>query len=204
MMEFDHIAVSGETLAEASAHCEAALGVTLQAGGEHAVFHTHNTLLGVQEGLYLEAIAVNPTAPRPARPRWFDLDRFKGPARLTNWICRCDDLDATLDALPEGFGAPVSLQRGDLRWRMAVPADGILPFDGCAPALIEWEGTAHPAARLTPSEARLMRLTVTHPEGGVLEAMLAPHLSDRRVVFEEGLPRLAAQFDVAGRARVLA
>jgi len=24
--------------------------------------------------------------------------RFNGPARLSNWICRCDDLEAALDA----------------------------------------------------------------------------------------------------------
>ena len=113
-MELDHIAVAGETLAEATAHVEAALGVPMQPGGEHAVFHTHNTLMGLADGLYLEAISVNPAAPVPERPRWFDLDRFAGPARLTNWICRCDDLDATLAALPDGFGAPVELQRGDL------------------------------------------------------------------------------------------
>ena len=137
-MKFDHIAVAAETLAKATSHAEASLGVALQPGGEHAVFHTHNTLLGLEDGLYLEAIAINPDAPRPERPRWFDLDRFFGPARLTNWICACDDLDATLAALPEGFGEPVALQRGDLRWRMAVPQSGILPFDNCAPALIEW------------------------------------------------------------------
>ena len=73
MIEFDHIAISGETLAEATEHVEAALGVSLQPGGEHAVFHTHNTLLGLEDGLYLEAIAINPNAPTPDRPaglRW--------------------------------------------------------------------------------------------------------------------------------------
>lgn len=203
-MELDHIAVAGETLAEATAHVETALGVSLQQGGEHAVFHTHNTLLGLADGLYLEAIAINPVAPLPERPRWFDLDRFSGQARLTNWICRCDDLDATLAALPEGYGAPVSLQRGDLRWRMAVPADGVLPFDNCAPALIEWEGDAHPAARLTACGARLAKLTVMHPDAEQLRCVLAPHLSDARVHFETGPAGLEARFEVAGADRVLA
>ena len=204
MLELDHLAVAGKSLAEATAHCEAALGVPLQPGGEHAVFHTHNRLLGLEEGLYLEAIAINPDAPRPDRPRWFDLDRFEGPARLTNWICRCADLDAALAALPEGFGAPVALQRGDLRWRMAVPASGVLPFDNCAPALIEWEGAAHPAARLEASGARLHRLEVSHPEVKALAAMVAPHLADDRIVFADGSAGLRAEVDVAGQRRVLA
>ena len=203
-MELDHIAVAAQTLAAATAHVEAGLGKKLQQGGEHAVFNTHNTLLGLEDGLYLEAISINPNAPVPDRPRWFDLDRFKGGPRLTNWICRCDDLDATLTALPRGFGTPVSLQRGDLRWRMAVPADGLLPFDNCAPALIEWEGDAHPAARLTASGARLEILSVSHPKAGELAALLAPHLSDPRVRFEEGPVGLRSQFDIGEEIRPLA
>ena len=202
-MELDHIAVAGETLAEATAHVEAALGVPMQPGGEHAVFHTHNTLMGLADGLYLEAISVNPAAPVPERPRWFDLDRFAGPARLTNWICRCDDLDATLAALPDGFGAPVELQRGDLRWRMAVPATGVLPYDNCAPALIEWEGDVHPASRLSPTGCCLTRLVVQHPDVAALCDLLAPHLADERITFVAGLPRLEARFETPDAARVL-
>ncbi|APE45306.1 polyphosphate kinase [Sulfitobacter alexandrii] len=202
-MELDHLAVAGETRDLATAHVAQALGVALQAGGEHAVFHTHNTLLGLEEGLYLEAIAINPQAPAPDRPRWFDLDRFAGPPRLTNWICRCDDLDATLAALPDGFGAPVSLQRGDLRWRMAVPASGILPFDNCAPALMQWDGDTHPAARLAPSGCRLRRLTVTHPEATVLAGMLAPLLIGGHVRLETGPAGLTAAFDTPSGTRTL-
>ena len=203
-MELDHIAVSGSTLAQATDTAEAALGVTLQPGGEHAVFHTHNTLLGLEDGLYLEAIAINPAAPSPTRPRWFDLDRFEGPARLTNWICRCADLDATLAALPDGFGAPVSLQRGDLRWRMAVPRSGVLPFDNCAPALIEWEGDAHPAARLAASGCRLRLLSVQHPEADALGALLAPFLTDDRIAFKTGAAQLSATFDAKQGTATLA
>ncbi|MEM6305549.1 MAG: VOC family protein [Pseudomonadota bacterium] len=203
-MELDHIAVAGAALAEATLHAENALSAKLQMGGEHAVFHTHNTLLGLEDGLYLEAIAINPDAPKPDRPRWFDLDRFAGPPRLTNWICRCDDLDATLKALPEGFGAPVSLQRGALRWRMAVPASGILPFDNCAPALIQWEGSAHPAPHLAPSGCRLTALRVSHPAASDLAALLAPHLDDARISFQTGAAGLQAQFNTAQGARTLA
>ncbi|MEP5730754.1 MAG: VOC family protein [Sulfitobacter sp.] len=204
MIEFDHIAVAGETLEQATLHVETALGVQMQPGGEHAVFNTHNTLMGLAEGMYLEAIAVNPAAPRPDRARWFDLDRFEGAARLTNWICRCKDLDGTLAALPAGFGEPVSLQRGDLRWRMAVPADGVLPFDNCAPALIEWEGDMHPSQMLAMSGASIKTLTISHPDAADLAELLAPHLVDDRVVFAQGAAMLVASLDVAGQVRTLA
>ncbi|WP_298861144.1 VOC family protein [uncultured Sulfitobacter sp.] len=194
MITFDHIAVAGGTLAAATAHVEAALGVPLQKGGEHAIFHTHNTLLGLEDGLYLEAIAINPDAPKPDRSRWFDLDNFAGGPRLTNWICRCDDLDATLGQLPDGFGMPVDLQRGDLHWRMAVPQSGMLPYDNCAPALIQWIGDAHPAPRLTQQGCALTSLEVHHPQAMALGALLAPLLADKRIIFSVGEAKLKTTF----------
>ena len=204
MMELDHIAVAGETLEDAVAHVEAALGVSLQAGGEHDVFFTHNRLLGLEDGLYLEAIAINPDAPQPARPRWFDLDRFAGAPRLTNWICRTDDLAVLLPTLPDGVGAPVSLQRGDLRWQMAVPENGRLPFDNLHPAVIEWRTDLHPATMLKPSGCRLRRLIVAHPEAEALSQALSGALQDGRLVFERGdVPGMMAEFDTPHGRRQL-
>lgn len=194
MLEFDHIAISGETLGAAQHYVEEALGVALQPGGEHSIFHTHNALLGLEDGLYLEAIAINPNAPKPDRARWFDLDRFAGSPRLTNWICRAPQLSEILGKTELDFGRPVALERGDLRWQMAVPTGGILPFDNCAPALIQWDVPHHPAQRLAPSGVRLTRLTIRHPEARALQAALAPDLADDRLGFEEGAPELAAEF----------
>lgn len=203
-MQLDHIAVSGATLAKAVEAVETALGVALQPGGRHDVFGTHNRLLGLEDGLYLEAIAADPAAARPARPRWFDLDRFAGPARLTNWICRCDDLDAVLAALPDDAGAPVDLTRGSLTWRMAVPADGVLPYDNLHPALIQWTSPVHPGALLTESGCALRRLVVGHPEAKALAAGLAGVFRDPRVVFEKGPKALVAEIDTPNGLRVLA
>lgn len=202
-MELDHIAVAGADLTRAAAHVEAALGVAMQPGGRHDLFGTHNRLLGLADGLYLEAIAVDPAAPAPERARWFGLDRFKGVPRLSNWICRVDDLEAALARLPAGAGRPVAVSRGDLRWRMAVPEEGTLPFDNLFPALIEWEGDLHPAAMLAPSGCRLTRLTVRHPRAGELAQALAG-FSDRRVVFEAGPAALSARFETPHGERVLA
>ncbi|WP_300032132.1 VOC family protein [uncultured Roseobacter sp.] len=199
----DHLAVSGETLEEATAFAEDALGIRMQPGGEHDVFFTHNTLLGLCDGLYLEAIAINPAAPSPGRPRWFDLDTFSGPARLTNWICRTDDMVAELKDLPAGMGDIVHLSRGDLRWMMAVPESGRLPFDNCAPALIQWQTARHPAQRLTPSGVRLRRLTVMHPQADDLRLMLQNSLADDRIAIETGAQGLLAEFDTPAGARVL-
>ena len=203
MLELDHIAVSGETLEDARSFVEESLGVPMVAGGRHAVFHTHNTLLGLDGGLYLEAIAIDPDAPAPDRPRWFDLDRFKGRPRVTNWICRVAQLSDILPEIPLDFGDPVDLERGDLRWQMAVPADGILPFDNCAPALIQWKTDVHPASLLTSQGVRLRKLTVYHPQAGVLSDYLRPHLSDPRIDFETGSPGYDAEFSTPHGERAM-
>jgi hypothetical protein len=203
MLELDHLAVAAETLEEGRAHVEAALGVAMQTGGQHAHFGTHNLLLGLEEGLYLEVIAVDPTMPVPAVPRWFDLDRFAGAPRLGTWVCRCDDLEAALDKAPDDAGAPVDLARGDLRWRMGVAPDGRMPFAGGFPALIQWQG-AHPAARLAPSGCRLRRLVVAHPHATALRQALAKAGADALVVIAQGESiALRAEIETPHGLRVL-
>ncbi len=168
MLVLDHVAVAAETLAEGAAHVEAALGVVLSDVGQHDRMGTHNRLLSLGPGVYLEVIAVNPDAAPPAQARWFDLDNFRGKPRLTNWILRTDDLGAALAAAPAGVGVPISFARGPYLWQMGVPPDGRLPFDGAAPALIEWESALHPAERLPDRGCRLEGLTVEHPEADAL------------------------------------
>jgi hypothetical protein len=203
MMRLDHLAVSALTLEEGVAAVEAALGVALAPGGKHAHMATHNRPLALGD-IYLEVIAPDPAAPRPAWPRWFDLDRFTGPPRLTNWVAACDDLDAEVALGPAGVGVPVALARGDLRWRMAVPDDGRLPLDGAFPALIQWQGPLHPAAMLPDAGVRLERLEIAHPEAAGLRAALAGRFSDGRVIVVAGPQKaLSALFSTPHGFRVL-
>jgi hypothetical protein len=202
-MELDHFAVTAETLEAGVAAVETALGVALQPGGRHDLMGTHNRLLGLGD-VYLEVIAVDPAAVAPGRPRWFDMDRFAGRPRLTNWIARCDDLEAEVAAAPAGVGAPVAFTRGDLRWRMAVPDDGRLPFDGCYPALIQWAGAVHPVQRLEDRGCRLLRLEIAHPEAAALRAALAGRLADPRVVIVEAAEKaIRAEIATPHGVRVL-
>ncbi|WP_428515691.1 VOC family protein [Roseovarius sp.] len=203
MLNLDHFAVAAETLDEGRVYAEEALGVALRPGGQHAHFGTHNMLLGLEDGLYLEVIAVDPEAPAPGCARWFDLDRFKGRPRPTNWICNTPALGAVVERFPKA-GVPVPLARGDLRWQMAVPEDGRLPWDNLFPAVIEWQCAQHPVQMLPASGCRLDRLVVTHPEAEALEDALAPVLSDARVVFETGAAALRAELTTPRGACVLA
>jgi Glyoxalase-like domain len=203
MLVFDHVAVTAATLGEGVAMVEAALGVALAGGGQHPHMATHNRLLGLGD-IYLEVIAVDPAAPPPAWPRWFDMDRFSGPPRLTNWIASCEDIDAELALSPPGTGVPVALQRGDYRWQMAVPADGCLPFDGCFPALIEWDGALHPAHALPDAGVRLTRLEIAHPDADALADALATRIIDPRIVVVPGAAKaLRGTFSTPHGARII-
>lgn len=187
---FDHLVIAAETLESGVAWAEERLGVPLQAGGKHARYGTHNALLGLADGLYLEVIAVDPEAEAPSGPRWFGLDGFDGAPRLVTWVCRAESLAA--NPLPEGFDHVVGLTRGDLAWDMAEATGGVLPFDQCHPGLIDWGMTPHPATRLAPSGLTLARLGLGHPCAAGLQAALAP-LKDARVqVFQANKPHLKA------------
>jgi hypothetical protein len=184
MLRLDHLAISAGRLEDGVAAVEAALGTPMAGGGKHPLMGTHNRLLGLGD-LYLEVIAIDPDAPPPSHPRWFDLDHFTGPARLTNWVAACDDIALALAVGPPGWGKATALARGDYRWQMAVPQDGRLPFDEAFPALIQWEGALHPARALPETGLRLHRLDIRHPRAAALGQALA-NLDDPRVQVGEG------------------
>lgn len=194
LLTLDHLALSCSDLVQGAAHIEARLGMPIGPGGKHDLMGTHNRLFGMQNDLYFEVIAIDPDAPAPKRPRWFNLDAFQGAPRMTNWIFRTPDLAAALDALPDGFGTPLSFQRGDLKWQMAVPDDGVLPWDGWAPAIIEWEGDKHPMQNLPIANVTLETLTLKHPDAEAIAAALAPHMAPDTALFEVAeTPALEAQ-----------
>ncbi|KPA22118.1 hypothetical protein shim_15650 [Shimia sp. SK013] len=201
MLTLDHLAVAGDSLDAAVAHVEEALGVAMGPGGQHAHFGTHNRLLGLGDGLYLEAIAVDPSVGDLPYARWFDLDRFSGGPKLGNWICRSDDLDADVAAIALDVGQPVKLTRGDLRWRMAVPKSGALPFEDCFPALMQWDVSPTPATLLARSGCTLVRLEVAHPEAAKLQDVVP--VRDARVVYVDGAAGMRATFDTPHGQRVL-
>lgn len=198
----DHIAVACTSLAEGTAWVEQTLGVNMQTGGQHARYGTHNTLLGLADGLYFEVIAIDPDATPVAGHSWFGLDHFTGPPRLANWICRTDDLAGALRKAPAEVGPPRALARADLSWQITVPDDGRLPFGGGFPTLIEWAaGIVHPAERLPQSGCRLLSLDVAHPQANRFAAQM--DLQDTRVRLRTDEFNLSATFQTPRGKRIL-
>jgi hypothetical protein len=167
-MELDHLVVGAATLEAGVAWCERVLGVAPGPGGKHALMGTHNRLVNISgphhPRCYLEIIAIDPDAPPPGRARWFDLDQpalrerlAQGPG-LIHWVSRVPNLDAALaNWRGEGVdaGEAVEASRGNLRWRIALRADGRRLRREALPVLIEW-GEAHPTDGMPASGVQLL------------------------------------------------
>ena len=185
MLKFDHLAVSANSLQEGVAYVQDALGVALTTGGEHELMGTHNCLLALGD-VYLEVISVDPDAPKPNHPRWFDLDNFSGQPRITNWICKLEILRSGIAASPDGMDNILSLSRGDLSWWMALPKDGRLPFNNAYPALIEWRGDLHPTDLLPDAGCSLHSFELIHPQALQMKETLSGLLDDMPLSISRG------------------
>lgn len=187
-MRLDHITVGALTLEAGVAYVKEALGIVVPPGGAHRLMGTHNHLMRLGNGLFLEVIAPDPRS-SPARPRWFALDdagmrsRLAVSPRLITWVVGVADLDQTLADDCAVAGEAVSVSRGALSWRIAVPADGSMPLGGAFPALIEWPSGPHPSTAMIDLGCRLEALRISHPQAALIEHKLAGRLADPRVSF---------------------
>ena len=163
----DHLVVTAPSLEAGAGYIRGRLGVAMSPGGVHTRMGTHNMLLKLGETTYLEVLAVDPVAPRPERPRWFELDQLAADAtpRLVAWVARVDDIRSVVDASPVDFGEVEEMSRGDLRWLITIPGDGRLLHDGVVPVLIQWLAGKHPAARLPDARCTLANLRAGHADG---------------------------------------
>jgi hypothetical protein len=176
-LALDHLVIAARTLDDGVDWCDATLGLRPVAGGQHLFMGTHNRVFDVSSARfprsYVEIIAIDPSLPAPAHPHWFDLDDStlqqqlaRGP-QLVHWVARVDggDIDTARAAmLRHGVdcGDVTSAERGALRWRITVRADGRRALAGAAPALIDW-ADAHPTDALPASSVRLESLHIAAP-----------------------------------------
>ena len=86
-MQIDHLVLAGPDLEQAAARVAAKLGVAPAPGGRHIGFGTHNRLVDLDHGAYLEVIGPDPDQPAPPGPRPFGIDDLTEP-RLVAWAVR--------------------------------------------------------------------------------------------------------------------
>lgn len=204
ILEIDHFAIACETLAQGVEYVADSLGIRPSVKGAHPKMGTHNRLMSLGSTVYLEVIAIDPEAPPPTHPRWFDLNNFSGNPRLTNWICRTTDLQAALDVGPPNAGKPVLFERDKYRWDIAVPVDGKLPFDGAFPALIQWHGSAHPARDLPQNSSHLIQTTIGHSSFLDLKQSFAGyHLPSTVTLAKNETPKITLSIETPNGERSL-
>jgi hypothetical protein len=198
----DHLVLACTDLAQGAAQIRALLGVEVQPGGRHLLMGTHNALLKLGPRSYLELIAIDP-AGAAQRPRWFGMDTAavrqrmaKGPSLLT-WVASCSDV-VSAAAVDPGFGEVISASRGTFAWRITVPADGHLNYDGIAPTLIQWEGEAHPCDGLEDRGCTLRRLELHHPEAARIGQLFDRLQVEGPVSLQPGEPALVARIATPG------
>ncbi|XDZ66736.1 VOC family protein [Alphaproteobacteria bacterium LSUCC0684] len=196
-------------LAAGIAYIKHTFGVDIPAGGQHHFMGTHNAVMAVGDGIYLEVIAVDPKLPAPPGPRWFGLDtrtlqdRLDVAPVLVHYVLRTDDMAATLAGLDEELlemlGPATLASRGDLRWKITLNTDGVPPFSGCIPALIEWQGVP-PQYGMAFKGPVFGQLKCLYPDAGRLQAWLemlgaGRLIEDKIIAIESGQPPgLMAEF----------
>lgn len=209
----DHLVIGAASLEEGARYISETLGVDIPRGGEHSRMGTHNLLMRLGDGVYLEVIAVNPTAAAPNRPRWFGLDDpyvravlVQGP-RLLTWVVRVGGI-GEYRGLPY-LGASVfeRMSRDDLEWWISVSCDGGLYANGLLPLVIEWESENHPSLSMVDQGCRLRSLDLYHPNPPWLVSQLTPlQLQEPPKVHGIAVtkhPYLAVTLDTPQGARVL-
>ncbi|MCL4184977.1 MAG: VOC family protein [Burkholderiaceae bacterium] len=207
-VELDHLVVACTTLVQGDAWLRALAGVPSAPGGRHPGWGTHNRLLRLDTGTYLELIASDPDAPPPAQPRPFGLDdpalrrRVAERPRLVHFVCRVAKLaDAGVREPGYDPGPIVPMTRGALSWRITMPGDAQAAAQRWSdagrllPTLIEWAGGAmperHPLDALAPSGVMLAALRLCTPTAPPLPAAL---LDDPRIIVVSGpQPALGAE-----------
>jgi Glyoxalase-like domain len=172
----DHIVYGVDDLASAVDQLAGRLGVRPVAGGRHVGRGTHNALLGLGGGAYLEVIALDPEQPRPEAPLPFGLDRLRLP-RLVGWASRSADIEGDRARARErghdpGEVRPMSRRRPDgvlLEWRLTRDAPD--PDRLVVPFLIDWGRSPHPSES-APAGVRLVELRAEHPDPAAARAQL--------------------------------
>jgi hypothetical protein len=192
--QIDHVVVVAQSLEQGVQWCEANMGVTPSAGGEHAQYGTHNRLFKIATPsnpfAYFEIIAINPHAKASGSgKRWFDMDDPPLQAavavepRLVHIVANTADIHAAREALraldiERGPVIQASRQsrKGLLKWQITAREDGQRLFNGALPTLIQWgapEDTdpmrLHPRNSLPRSGVSLKGIAITHPAAEKLQ-----------------------------------
>lgn len=203
----DHIVIGGADLEKATKRIEQFIKADFSSGGKHPLMATHNRLIKLQNSIYMEIISIDPGATMPQssghKKRWFSLDSQSTKRRLSLapqplcWVAAVDNVEQAVSHCGYNPGKIIEVTRDDLRWRLTVPENGKLSFDGVLPILIEWPNGKNPAARMPESNVCLQQLTLFHPNPKKIKGILSKLNVVGPINIELGEPRIQFSFKTA-------
>ncbi|MEE4253153.1 MAG: VOC family protein [Desulfuromusa sp.] len=167
--QIDHLVIGAETLSQGIEYVKDCLEVDMPYGGVHEKMGTHNHLMKIGDGIFLEVIAINPDIDAPKRPRWFGLDdpfvrqQLATQPTLLTWVVNTVHLDKIIQQAVFPLGDSELILRGDLSWNFGLPEDGRLIAGGILPYAIEWHTSNHPATNMADLKCSFHSLEIYHP-----------------------------------------
>ncbi len=164
----DHLVIGAGSLIQGVNYVRNLLNVDIPYGGEHEKMGTHNHLMKLGDGVFLEVIAINRQVEQPKRPRWYGLDdpfiqhRIENEPTLLTWVVNTQNIDGLIQNAIFSLGKSEVISRGDLSWSFGLPDDGRLLAGGLLPYAMEWHTDKHPSGNMIDMGCSLHALEIYH------------------------------------------
>ena len=153
-LPLDHIVYAFPDLIYGIEYIREVLEVEPVYGGRHINFGTHNALIGLSQGIYLEIIAPDPDNNLVKPPRWMGVDELKTRGVITRLALKTENISEDLKLIGtidnrahlSGKGNRITNTGDLLSWHMSYPFP--TPLVDPVPFLVQWKTNFHPADHL--------------------------------------------------------
>ncbi len=152
--KIDHIVYAVLDLDQAMSDIESHLGIRPVFGGYHKTQGTKNALLDLDDGCYLEILAIDHDNINIKTSRWMGIDLILEP-RITRWALKSDHIESDSEILKSHNKEMGTIYQGSrktttgetLAWKMILPLSS--PDIELIPFMVDWSESAfHPTEKL--------------------------------------------------------
>ncbi len=167
--KIDHIVYAVSNLDYAVAAFEKLTGITPIFGGYHTTEGTKTALINLQDGMYLEFIAIDTTNLAITQNRWMGIDVLT-KNQVTRFAIKSNDLEKDSIIL-KTYNSDMGKKKGGsrhtatgelLQWELVMPL--AYPEVEIIPFALDWSASeVHPHTMLPDMKCLLIDLQATHP-----------------------------------------
>ena len=170
MHSLDHIVIGSFTLDEGTKFVENILQAKLSDIGYHKDMGTHNRVIRISEGVYLEVIAIDPKTSKLNNRKWFNLDnsklqsKLKKSPQIIGYVIENNDINIT-----KYYDPFFKSSRDIYKWKFAMPTfnnnilDSEIIVSGMIPSLITWK-SEKPIYQMKNNQFELISFEIRLPE----------------------------------------